>query len=100
MSATVISPVLASIWKMPSALPETIDQLWRLPTVSGSVAATRPTETPSAAFSARLKLWPALTVGVTSLTSLRLIVIVAVSDRLGDPSSVTSTSSVKLVALS
>ena len=75
--ATVIWPVAALIAKRPPVLPPVIVQFWNVVAVtSPSVAATVPTAVPLALFSATLKLWPAVTTGVTSLTSVRLTVTV------------------------
>ena len=68
MSAIVISPVEALIWKIPSPLPDTIVHDCSEPTVSMSVPATVPTETRFAAFSAMLKLCAAVTTGAVSLS--------------------------------
>ena len=80
MSAIVISPVDALIWKIPSPLPDTIVQLCRLPVVSGSVAVTVPTDDAFAADSDTSKLCPASTTGTVSLTSVTLTVTVSVAD--------------------
>ena len=82
-SLTVISPVEALIAngnvESPSlsVFPAVIVQLWNVVAVtSPSVANTVPTAVVTALFSATLKLWPAVTTGVTSFTSVRLIVTV------------------------